>query len=171
MVYGPNTSTKAKGSLNPPRSVEAVLERKIIYQKVGKGQNTYLFGDMDGFLRSKINKEKTSHSSIAAAYHCMPCELNYIQCPSPIHFIFFLTWQQSTAPQQHPNKFNHSRRIRTLNPPAHSYFHAPNNQSSKRGVPRQGPSKRKTGEIISSHRVQSGTMAWGGREASYEQSS
>ena len=31
MVYGPNTSTKAKGSLNPPRSVEAVLERKIIY--------------------------------------------------------------------------------------------------------------------------------------------
>ena len=95
MVYGPNTSIKAKGSLNPPRSVEAVLEQKItVYTRkwTRQGAEHISFRGYGWVFEIKNKQRKKSHSSIAAAYHYMPCELNYIQCPSLIHFIFFLAW-------------------------------------------------------------------------------
>jgi len=98
MVYGPNTSTKAKGSLNPPRSVEAVLERKItVYTRKWARQGAEhisFWGDGWVFeIKNKQRKNVTLIHCCCISLHAMcSCELNYIQCPSLIHFIFFLTW-------------------------------------------------------------------------------
>lgn len=72
----PTHRPKQRGALTPPEVLKLCWSERLLYileSGQGKGQNTYLFGEMDGFLRSKTNKEKTSHSSIAAAYHYMPC--------------------------------------------------------------------------------------------------